>query len=129
MGGKFGTRLIDDDLSILFSEVLELLIALQSVLHRVGLIARDMTGNILAVLPGLKLVVRPLRPLGHNGEFAPFHAFDLSDVLAESSRVSPLFRILSHTQSTVKNSILIETRLAFTPWLESWLRGVHLQIR
>src|SRR5436190_11728187 len=87
MGGKFGTRLIDDGLSILASEVLELLIALQSVLHRVGLIARDMTGNILAVLSGLKLVVRPLRPLGHNGEFAPFHAFDLSDVLAELSGV------------------------------------------
>src|SRR5438093_10816966 len=87
MGGKLGTRLIDDGLSILFREVLELLIALQSLLHRVGLIARDMTGNILALLPGLKLVVRPLRPLGHNGEFAPFHAFDLSDVLAELSRV------------------------------------------
>ncbi|SRR6266511_5564388 len=87
MGGKFGTRLIDDALSILFSEVLELLISLQSILHRVGLIARDMTGNILAVLPGLKLVVRPLRPLGHNSEFAPFHVFDLSDVLAELSRI------------------------------------------
>ena len=83
MGGKFGTRLIDDALSILFGEVLEFVIALQSVLHRVGLIARHMAGDILAVLPGLKFVVGSLRTLGHDGQFATFHAFDLSDLLGE----------------------------------------------
>src|SRR2546423_1251517 len=85
MGGKFGTRLIDDDLSILFSEVLELLIALQSVLHRVGLIARDMTGNILAVLAGWMFVVPPLRPWGNRGVFALFDVFVLGVVLEKLS--------------------------------------------
>ena len=79
--------MLDDSLSIVFGETLEFVIALQGVLDRVGLIARNVTGDILAVLPGLKLVVRPLWALGHDGQFATFHGFNLSDLFEELVRV------------------------------------------
>jgi hypothetical protein len=87
LGGKFDTGLIDHGLGILLGEVLEFVVALQSVLHRVGLIPSDVTGDIFALLPGLKFVVRPLLALGHDCQFATFHAFDLSDLLEELGRV------------------------------------------
>jgi hypothetical protein len=85
MGGEFGTRLINDALGILLGEVLEFAVAIQGFFDRVGLIAGDMTGDILAVLPGLKLVVGTLRALRHKRQFATFHPFDLSDLLEEVS--------------------------------------------
>ena len=86
MGGQFGPRLLNDALGILLSEVLEFAVAVQGLSHGVGLIAGDMTGEILAVLPGLQFEVRSLWPLGHERQFAPFHVFDLSDLFQELSR-------------------------------------------
>ena len=83
MGGEFGPRLLDDGLGVLLGEVLEFAVALQGFLNRVGLITGDMTGDILAIFPGLQLVVGPLRAFGHNAQFAPFHALNLSDLLEE----------------------------------------------
>jgi len=56
MGGEFGPRLLDDGLGVLLGEVLEFAVALQGFLNRVGLITGDMTGDILAIFPGLQLV-------------------------------------------------------------------------
>lgn len=77
--------MINDALGILLGEGLEFAVAIQGFFDRVGLIAGDMTGDILAVLPGLKLVVGTLRTLGHESQFATFHPFDLSDLLEELS--------------------------------------------
>ena len=86
MGGEFGPRLLNDALGILLGEVLEFAVTLQGFIHRGGLIAGDMTRDILAVLPGLQFVVRTQRPLGHERQLAPFHAFDLSDLFNELGR-------------------------------------------
>jgi hypothetical protein len=87
MGREFGARLINDALGILLGEVLESAVTIQGFLHGVGLIAGNMTGDILAIFPGLKLVVGPLGTLAHERQFAPFHVFDWSDLLEELGRV------------------------------------------
>jgi hypothetical protein len=87
MGGQFGAGLIDDRLGVLLGEVLECVVAFQGLPNGVGLIAGDMTGDVLAILPCLKLVVRTIGTGGHEGEFAPLHVFDLGDLLGELSRV------------------------------------------
>ena len=87
MGGQFGAGLIDDGLGILLGEFLELVITIDGLLNRVGLIAGDVAGDILAVFPGLKLVVAGLPGFAHDGQFATFHACDVSDLFKESSRL------------------------------------------
>jgi hypothetical protein len=87
MGSQFGPRLLNDGLGILLGEVLEFAVARQSILNCVGLIAGNMPRDILTVLPGLKLVVGTLGTIGHEGQLASFHPFDLSDLLEELSRL------------------------------------------
>lgn len=45
-----------------------------------GLVLGDVAGIILAVFPALKLEVGAIGALAHDGELAPFHALDFSDL-------------------------------------------------
>ena len=87
MGGQFGACPIDDGVGILLGEFLELVITIDGLLNRVGLIAGDVAGDVLAVFPGLKLVVAALLGFAHNGQLATLHACDLCDLFKESSRL------------------------------------------
>lgn len=51
--------------------------------HHFGLFAWDVTSNWFALLAALKTVVRPIRSLAHDTEFARFHAFDSGNLFEE----------------------------------------------
>ena len=85
-GGQFGARFIDDRLGVLLGQFLKFLIPFDGLLDGGGLIARDVAGKVLAVFPGLMLVVRPLRAFAHDGQFAAFHPLNLCDLFEQLSR-------------------------------------------
>ena len=85
MGGQFSARLNDDRLSVLLGEFLITVIALDGLLNGGGLIPRDIAGKVFAAFPGLVLVIGALGSFTHDGQFATFHALDLSDLFEELS--------------------------------------------
>ena len=76
--------LLDDDLCVLLGQLLELGVSGQRLLQERNLLGTDMAGVILALLPGLELVVgagigrAALDVVG--GELAPFHGWDAGDL-------------------------------------------------
>ena len=87
MSGQCGARFVDDLLGVLLGQFLKPVITVDGFLNGGGLIVRDVTRKIFAVFPDLELVVSPFWTLAHDGEFAPFHAVDLSDLLEQLSRI------------------------------------------
>ena len=51
--------------------------------HQFGLFARHVASDGFAPFAALEAVVRPIRAMAHDTEFARFHAFDLGDLLEE----------------------------------------------
>jgi hypothetical protein len=74
-------------LGVLLGQFLKLAIALDRLLNRGGLVARDVAGEVLTLFPGLKFIVGPLWTFAHDGKFATFHALDLSDLIEPLSRL------------------------------------------
>jgi hypothetical protein len=70
----------------LAGEFLELLIAEDGFLDGWNLLAREITGNILPILPRLQIVIRTGGSFAQDTDFAAFHLLNLADLLEERFR-------------------------------------------
>jgi hypothetical protein len=75
--------LLDDLLSILLGELLVFAVAFNGLLDLRDFGLREIATLILALFPGVEVVVRAVRPLADSAEGAVLHALDLEELLEE----------------------------------------------
>jgi len=67
----------------LLGESLEVLISGDGFFYGGNLLARNVAGDVFALLAGLKFIKWPRRALFDDGELAPFHGLNLSNSLKD----------------------------------------------
>jgi hypothetical protein len=85
LGDQFGPRSVDHRLRVLFGQGIKLMISVDGGLDGGGLVAGNVAGEIFALFPDLELVIGTLWAFTHHGQFAAFHALDLSDLFEKLS--------------------------------------------
>ena len=70
-------------MGVLLGESLEVFVALDGLLDSRNLLAGDVAGHVLAMFACLELIKRAGGTFLDNGELAPLHGLDLSDLLKD----------------------------------------------
>jgi hypothetical protein len=69
----------------LLGQGLKVIITVDGGLDGGGLVPGNVAGKVLAVFPDLEFVIGALRAFTHHGQFAAFHALDLSHIFEKLS--------------------------------------------
>ena len=99
--------MLNDLLRVLLSDLLVFVVTLDGLLNLGDFVLRQVATLILAVFPGVEVVVGALRALADDGEGAVLHAWNLEDLFEEGFRREGCIHETSievHLYYTTKNS-------------------------